>query len=189
MAATPNTSPATAQVARVRRIVTGHNDRGQAVVVSDDFCPHVVVPIPNVPTLAGTELWTATTIPADNTTRGDPTALPKGAAPPAGGAVFRIVEFPPDSTFRHMVSATQSLTDGHTMAPRANPLMHRTRSLDFVIVIEGEIWCVLDEGEVLMRAGDTMVQRGTNHDWQNRSTAPTRVAFAMFDAEPIPGLT
>ena len=64
-------------------------------------------------------------------------------------------------------------------------MMHRTRSVDFVVVISGEIWCVMEEGEVLMKPGDTMVQRGTNHEWQNRTNTPVRVAFVLIDASPL----
>ncbi|PHR92596.1 MAG: hypothetical protein COA69_07100 [Robiginitomaculum sp.] len=169
----------TPKVAPIRRIITGHNEQGQAVVISDELCPHAD-PIMNQEYLATTEMWT-TTVPADNKTAGDPVVLPHKVAPPDGGAVFRVVEFPPDESFRHKLRPDQAILDGPETSKK-NQMLHRTRSLDFVVVMAGEICCVMDEGEVLMKAGDVMVQRGTNHDWQNRSDEVARIAFVLVDA-------
>ncbi|CAN5300149.1 cupin domain-containing protein [soil metagenome] len=171
-----------AKVAPIRRIVTGHDARGTAIIVSDEICPHAD-PILGQEYLATTEMW-ITSVPADNALPGDPVTLPHRVPPPENGATFRVVEFPPDKVFRHTLRADQNLVQPETPGS-GNPLLHRTRSTDFVVVMAGEIWCVMDEGEVLMRAGDIMVQRGTNHDWQNRGEEPARVAFALIDAHPL----
>jgi uncharacterized cupin superfamily protein len=71
-------------------------------------------------------------------------------------------------------------------ATRRHPGMHRTGTVDYCIVLSGEIWAVLDEGEVLLRAGDCLVQRGTNHAWSNRSDAPCTIAFVLVAAERLP---
>ncbi|SFA92454.1 Cupin domain-containing protein [Pseudomonas sp. NFIX10] len=172
------------RVAPIRRIVTGHNAQGRAIVVSDESCPHVDV-IMGIETCATTELWT-TQVPADNAVQGDPVTLPHRIAPPVGGAVFRVVEFPPDREWKDKLQAGQKLLDTGDKNQSTNPMLHRTESVDFVMVLAGEIYSVLDEGEVLMRAGDVMVQRGTNHAWENRSEQPCRVGFVLIDAVPIP---
>jgi len=173
------------RVAAVRRVLTGHDANGRSIVLSDGPSPHVEA-ILGVPTLASTELW-STTVPANNMGAADGAVLPLVVAPPTQGAVFRVVEFPPDRDWKASLTAGQSVTGGAVSAS-SNPMMHRTRSIDFAVVMSGEIWAVLDEGEVLLRRGDVMVQRGTNHAWSNRSEAPCQLAFVLVDAEAIPGL-
>lgn len=177
-------SKVTAKVAPIRRIITGHDANGRAIIVSDENCPHAD-PILGQEYLATTEMW-VTAVPADNNIPGDPVTLPHRVPPPEGGAVFRVVEFPPDKDFRATLRSDQQLVAGSSGAP-GKQMLHRTRSVDFVVVMAGEIWCVMDEGEVLMRAGDVMIQRGTNHDWQNRGDKPARVAFTLIDALPLTG--
>jgi uncharacterized cupin superfamily protein len=76
---------------------------------------------------------------------------------------------------------------GHAMDPGAarHPGMHKTSTVDYALVLDGEIWALMDEGEVLVRAGDSLVQRGTNHAWSNRSDRPCRVAFILVNADPV----
>ena len=171
------------KVAPIRRIITGHDENGTAIIVADEACPHVDS-ILGLENFATTELWT-TAVPADNSAAVDPVTLPHRIAPPENGAVFRIVEFPPDRTFRDALRPDQVLTEGGGKSG-GSQLLHRTRSVDFAIIVSGDIWCVMDEGEVLMHPGDVMIQRGTNHDWQNRSQEPARVAFVLIDAQPLP---
>ena len=161
-------------VARIRRIVTGHDAKGRAVIAADEFCPHVHSILERID-FGWTELWT-TAVPADNSANGDPVPLQPALAPAPGTVTFRVVEFPPDKLFRGPT------VDG---AEKKVAMFHRTRSVDFVIVLSGEICGVVDDGEVLMKAGDVMIQRGTNHDWQNRSDQPARVAFVLIDALPL----
>lgn len=168
------------KVVPVRRIVTGHDEDGAAVVISDENCPHVI-PVMGIETFATTELWT-TSVPGDNAAEGDPVSKTLRLPPPDGGAVFRIVEFPPDKLYRETLRPDQQLLEG---GGGSDQMMHRTRSVDFAIVLSGEIWCVMDKDEVLMHPGDVMVQRGTNHDWQNRTDAQARVAFVLIDAKPL----
>ena len=79
-------------------------------------------------------------------------------------------------------SGTEALA--HSSGER-HPMMHRTKSIDYAIVLSGEIWAVMDVGETKMRAGDVLIQRGTNHAWANRSNRPARVAFVLIDAKPV----
>lgn len=171
------------KVAPIRRIITGHDTQGRAIIIEDGACPHVDS-ILGLENFATTELW-STAVPGNNAASGDPVVLPHRIAPPDGGAVFRIVEFPPDKSFRAALRPDQVLVDGSGKSG-GNPLLHRTRSVDFAIVVSGDIWCVMDEGEVLMHPGDVLVQRGTSHDWQNRSDEPAQVAFVLIDALQLP---
>lgn len=156
-------------VVPIRRIVTGHDAQGRALIVSDGPCPHVHA-IMERKDFGWTELWT-TAVPADNSSQSDPVCAQPVLQPEPGTLAFRVVEFPPNE---HTASA------GHDRVH-----FHRTRSVDLVIVLSGEIWGVFDQGEVLMRPGDTLIQRGTNHEWQNRSSHPARVAFVLIDAKPL----
>jgi uncharacterized cupin superfamily protein len=66
-----------------------------------------------------------------------------------------------------------------------HPGMHKTRTVDYALVLDGQIWALMDEGELLLEAGDCLIQRGTNHAWANRSDRPCRVAFILIDARPL----
>ena len=111
--------------------------------------------------------------------------------PPRNGSIFRIVEFPPDAAGGGFDRAAsfRAMGASHTMDPDASrhPAMHRTDTVDYAIVLSGEIWALMDEGETLMRAGDTLVQRGTNHAWSNRSVEPCVVVFVLVSAAPLGG--
>ena len=113
-------------------------------------------------------------------------------APPKNGTVFRIIEYPPDSQRLAALQQQRANADdgsGHGAAfdrgsPR-HPGFHKTSSVDYAIVLAGEIYALMDEGEVLLKQGDVLVQRGTNHAWSNRSDAPAYLAFVLVDAEPL----
>ena len=139
---------------------------------------------------ASTLLWVTDQSPANLSGNGDrDIAVP----PPRRGSIFRIAEFPPH-TGGEVRDNEAVLSDfgigpdvkrGH--APR-HPAIHRTRSLDYVIVLEGEIDLLLDDGEVRLRAGDVVVQRATNHAWINRGNAVCRLGMVFIDAEEPPEL-
>jgi naringenin degradation protein FdeH len=171
----------------IRRVVTGHNAQGKSVIVTDGPSPHILT-IPGVPTFGMTNLWVTDGTPADNTGAGDAAARPVVLEPPASGTIFRVVEFPPDHTLAGFdrTTAFESMGAGHAMDRDASrhPGMHKTATVDYAIVLSGEIWALLDEGETLLRAGDVLVQRGTNHAWSNRSAGPCLVAFILVAARP-----
>lgn len=151
---------------RFRRLVTGTDDRGRSVFVDDDVSPHRQV-VADCPAFVITDFWRHEETPVDNA--GAPNDGLTGRSeisPPLGGSVFRAVEFPPDAEW----------AVDETVAAR---LFHSTASLDYAIVLDGEIWAVLDEGERQMTAGDVLIQRGTNHLWSNRSAAPCTVMFVL----------
>ena len=172
----------------IRRIVTGHNAQGKSIFVSDGPSPHVLT-LPGAGDFGLTNLWVTDRAPASNEGSADAAARTIVLEPPANGTIFRVVEFPPEKrggTFDRD-AAFSAMGADHAMDPDASrhPGMHKTSSVDYAIVLSGEIWALMDEGETLMRAGDTLVQRGTNHAWANRSDAPCLVAFILVNASPV----
>ena len=174
----------------IRRIITGHDARGRSIFVSDAPSPHVLT-LPGRADFALTDLWVSDGAPASNAGSGDTAKRRMSLEPPRNGTIFRIVEFPPDAAGGGFDRAAsfRAMGASHTMDPDASrhPAMHRTDTVDYAIVLSGEIWALMDEGETLMRAGDTLVQRGTNHAWSNRSAEPCLVVFVLVSAAPLGG--
>ena len=172
----------------IRRIVTGHDARGRSVIASDGPSPHVLT-LPGRPDFALTDLWVSGGAPASNAGSADAAERRITLEPPTNGTIFRVVEFPPDAAAGGFdrQAAFRAMGAGHAMDPDASrhPGMHRTDTVDYAIVLSGEIWALMDEGETLLRAGDVLVQRGTNHAWSNRSDAPCLVAFILIAATPV----
>lgn len=144
---------------KVRRVVTGHDASGRAAVAIDEVARNV---IENRPGARSVVVWSTQSFPVDN---GDPTdgSLRDVKTSQADGTVFRIVEF----------------------QPGVSPRVHRTESIDYGVVISGEIDMQLDDTEVHLRAGDVLVQRGTIHNWVNRGSEPCIVAFILIGAKPV----
>jgi quercetin dioxygenase-like cupin family protein len=172
----------------IRRIVTTHDASGKAVILSDENASNVRVRKESG--ITGTLLWTTGTMPVtySNADRG---AVQIGTAPPPNSSVLRVVEFPPevpmDPADNARVLAEMGIAPptGGRRAP-IHSHMHATDSVDYVIVIEGEIDMLLDDSEVHLRAGDIMVQQGTNHAWVNRGDKPCKIAFVLIDATGAP---
>ena len=174
---------------QVRRLVTGHDADGKAIFVEDGAAP-VVHTFERRPGAAITELWKTTATPAPLGSDPDLTAGPMKLQPAAGGSVFRIVTMAPEtaevqarlaqdpkSAFGDIGAKTASTFK----AGGAHPMMHRTETIDYGLVLEGEVYAVLEDSERLMKAGDVIVQRGTNHAWSNRSGKPCKMAFILID--------
>lgn len=174
----------------VRRVVTAQSSNGKGVISSDG-------PVPTVfrlgdPEVALVEIWKTTLTPsilrcADEEPATGPLLLP----PPKGGHLFRISDIPPDPEGPVSAEAAEALFAQMGAADASSHgaehedsggMMHRTESLDYGIVLDGEIVLVVDEGEVLLKQGDVVVQRGANHAWSNRSGRNCRMAFFMVDA-------
>ena len=143
---------------QVRRVVTGHKKDGKATVLIDEISKDLVNPRQGCTFF---NIW-STPLPADNNGDADGAKQIVGTAMKER-AVFRVIEY----------------------APGVAPRNHRTNSIDFAVVISGEIDMTLDDEVVHLKAGDVMVQRGTNHAWANRSDKRARVAFVLVDAEPL----
>ena len=150
----------------IRRVVTGHDAAGRSVFITDAPAPHVYNRAPGSAVV--TELWETRAMPADNGGNDEVTDHPFRLAPPRNGSVFRIVEYPPDKERLAALERQRASADdgsGHGAAfdrgsPR-HPGFHKTSSVDYAIVLSGEIYALMDEGEVLLRPGDVLVQRGT----------------------------
>jgi len=166
----------------VRRVVTGHRD-GRAVVLFDSAAPNQK--LRQASGLVSTLLWVTDEAPADISAKADRAAREIGVPPPPNGSIFRVVDFPPEGGTRSREAVLKEMgVADHGGARHA--AMHRTRSVDYAIVIEGAIDMLLDDSEVHLEAGDVLVQQGTNHAWVNRGDRPCRIAFVLIDAQEIP---
>jgi mannose-6-phosphate isomerase-like protein (cupin superfamily) len=174
----------------VRRIVTIDDAEGKSVAIADGPSPDVRDD-PARPGFSSARMWVADASPPQIGEYRDTVLRPHAIEPPSGGSVCRVVTFPPDDVFRGKVGVREVEAFFHSMgspqastySPKApHPYMQKTRTLDFCVVLEGDITLVLDTAEVHLKAGDTVVQRGTNHAWSNRSALPCRIAFSSHDA-------
>lgn len=175
-------------VAKIRRVVTGHNDAGRSIIVFDGDAG-AVKEMESMPGLALTDLWETSAAPVDNRGNDDAANRPVVLEPPANGTIFRIVEFPPDAAWKGKADpneAFESIGAGHASDSASDdPMMHKTSTIDYLIVIKGEIWAIVDEGEVCLKPGDVMVQRGTNHSWSVRTDEPCLLAAVLVNATPV----
>lgn len=180
----------------IHRVVTGHAADGRAVVVSDGPLP-TVVELSALPGVVFHEVWNTQSTPAPLGNGPDPTLDPLRLPPPQAGTRIRFVDIPPDTAelMAHGVArvgeAFAQVGDVSASTAKAgspHPLMHRTESLDYGVVIEGEIVLVLDDSEVVMKPGSMVVQRGTNHAWANRSGKTCRMLFVLVDGRYDPAL-
>jgi len=173
---------------RVRRVLTGHDAQGRSVFLSDGEAPNVKE-MAAMPGLALTDLWETKGAPASNAGDADAAARPVRLEPPKNGTILRIVEFPPDSAWRGATDGKagfKAIGAGHAQDRcSADPMMHKTSTVDYIIVLKGEIHAILETGEKLLRAGDVLVQRGTNHSWSVRGAEPCIVAAVLVSAKPL----
>ena len=172
----------------VRRVLTGHDSEGRSTIIADGPAPNVKE-MASMPGLALTDLWETTSAPASNAGHSDAAARPVRLEPPKNGTLLRVVEFPPDAQWRDQADARaafKSIGAAHVADKRsADAMMHRTSTVDYAIVLKGEIHAVMERGETLLRAGDILVQRGTNHSWSVRGDEPAIVAFVLVSAKPL----
>jgi hypothetical protein len=168
----------------IRRIVSGHNASGASCFIADGEMSTPYHPGGNT-AHAIHDLWRTECAPASNSAEDTVGQGPFRLTPPAQGSVFRIIDLPPDSqrdfSKLHNVFASYGAPDVLDRNAR-HGAFHKTRSLDYAMVLEGEVWALMDEGEKLMQAGDVLIQRGTNHAWSNRSEQACRLLFVLLDA-------
>jgi mannose-6-phosphate isomerase-like protein (cupin superfamily) len=177
--------------APVRRIVTGHNAKGNAVIQEDG-------PAQRVQRIGGEhgpmfyEVWNTRETPVRiDRASGEPAEDRIVLAPPKNGTRIRVLDIPPEheslktlspeEARAHFAEVGASEAASHTGSGSRHVFMHRTETVDYGIVLEGEIVLILDEGETTVRAGDIVIQRGTNHGWANRSGRNCRIAFILID--------
>ena len=168
---------------QIRRIVTGHDDTGKAIIESDGICPHVKVR--EVTDIVSSLLWVTDETPARVDLRQDRAARTIGVPPPANGSILRVVDFPPVTKEAEAIDQEVLLKGAghhtHDGGQTRHAFMHRTKSVDYAIVLQGEIDMLLDDSEVHLKAGDFLVQQATNHAWVNRSDKICRIAFVLID--------
>jgi mannose-6-phosphate isomerase-like protein (cupin superfamily) len=180
----------------IHRVITGHDADGKAIVTSDGALP-TVVELQALPGTVFHEVWSTVGAPATVDNGADPTLGPIVLPPPSKGTRMRFVDIPPDSAeflahgAARMKDAFAQIGDVAASTVKAespHPLMHRTESVDYGIVIEGEMTLVLDDSEVALKPGSVVVQRGTNHAWANRSGRPCRMLFILIDGAYEPAI-
>jgi len=181
----------------IRRVVTGHDKSGKAIVLSDGAVP-VVHSNPMRPGQLSYEVWKTSAMPIPLAPQEpEPTGGKRQLHPAPNGTVFRISEVPPESdAIRNLTPeqaraafAASNAEDASTWGRGGrHPLMHRTETVDYAVVLEGEITLIMDEGEVKLKAGDVVIQRGTNHAWRNHTSKPTRMLYVLMDGRFDAGL-
>ena len=144
---------------QVRRVVTGHDTSGRAIVKIDEVAQNIASSRPGA---SACVVWTTENFPVDNTGTED-AGLRKTGTTLDNGTVFRVLE----------------------LAPGVSPRNHRTDSIDYAVVMSGEVDMELDDTSVHLKAGDVLVQRGTIHNWVNRGTEPCVIAFVLIAAKPV----
>ncbi len=173
----------------VRRIVIGHDQAGKAVALYDGELK------PKQRSAGGnavTALWVTNEFPVDVGGTADRANTPTGVPPPANGTIFRIVDFPPASNtgaaspVDHDKVLIAMGIDPATQGYARHANTHRTKSIDYAIVLDGEIDMLMDDSEIHMKSGDVLVQQCTNHAWVNNSGKNCRIAFVLIDAKVPP---
>lgn len=172
----------------VRRVVTGTDSRGKSHVLMDGNPTRV---------FGGflTQVWVTDRVPASNTGTRDNADRPQRLDPPPGGAqIVHFVVAPqsasaavaPADMEKAVAGMFEALGDSNARVDTSRDVgMHKTRTVDYVVVLSGEVDLLLDEGEVHLKPFDVVIQRGTNHAWVNRGTEPAQLIGVLLDAEPI----
>ena len=169
----------------IRRVVTGLDANNHSVVMFDNRMPLQSGPLG----LSATNLWVTNTYPLGFSFKDDTSTIPVGISPLDNGTKFRVVEFAPLDA-----AAEAKMEPGFLMktvgavapargVPVTHPLMHRTRSVDYAVVLSGEIDMMLDDTVVHLKPGDTIVQQATNHAWVNHGTGICRILFVLMDSK------
>jgi len=167
----------------MRRVVTGLDDKNHAVVLFDSMMPLKAVG----PGIMATNFWITDSYPP-SLMKDDPAGRPIGTAPPDNGTKFRVVEFAPLDAATEAKLPPEMIAKAITNAPARgipvkHPLMHRTRSLDYAVILSGEIDMMLDDTSVHLKPGDVIVQQATNHAWVNHGGEPCRILFVLMDSK------
>lgn len=171
---------------RVKRYITGLNAKGKSTVVLNDFAPNAL----DFGFIAGADIWVTNETPADNTGNEDRSLRAFIHDPSPGGTVFRYMRFPPATKaseqeakkfFQDIGSKNQPTKSDRNL----HGLMHKTDSIDYMVVLTGELWMIMEDGEYLLKAGDCIVQRGTKHSWMNRSDQECSAVVILIDAVPL----
>ena len=182
---------------QIRRVVTGHDVNGKAIVLSDGPVP-TVHGNPIRPGQLSFEVWKTRATPAPvGAAEPEPTTGPRSLQPPRNGTVFRISVVPPEAEETRKLTPEQARElfkqsgagEASTYGRGGrHPMMHRTETVDYAVVLEGEITLLLDDGDVHLKAGDVVIQRGTSHAWSNRSGKDVKMLYVLIDGKFAPEL-
>lgn len=169
----------------IRRVVTGHDENGKAIIVADGTATNILSR-PNRPGVTLTNFWQTFATPADYDGPEETVDGPLVLQPPANGSVFRFVTFDPEDpevlAKLDGKAAFAEMGAAHNIQPNdRHPFMHRTESVDYAVIVSGKIKMLMDDSEVTLSAGDVVVQRGTNHAWSNQFDEPCTIAFVLID--------
>jgi mannose-6-phosphate isomerase-like protein (cupin superfamily) len=168
----------------IHRVVTTLDANNRSTTLADSEVPLIVSPSGN----ASVNLWLTTSAPAGFSFDAD-AAKPTGLNPPDNGTVIRVVEVPPlkpGEEAKLPPDLMMKIVGDHAPArgvPVSHSLMHRTRTVDYAIIMSGEIDMMLDDKTVHVKAGDVVVQQATNHAWLNHGTEPCRIIFVLMDSK------
>jgi mannose-6-phosphate isomerase-like protein (cupin superfamily) len=172
----------------IRRVVTGKDETGKAIVITDDAASRVHAR--KELGVTNTLLWVTDSTPAKLRKQGYAGNREVGVVPPPSGTIFRIVEFGPQRDLQADYQTRLQIFQRIGLAPEGtsrdtprDPGMHRTQTVDYAVILSGEIDMLLDESEVHLNTGDVVIQQGTNHAWVNRGNEPCKVAFVLIDAQ------
>lgn len=156
-----------------RVVLTGHTDQGKSTITRDTIANNVSEDIPG---LVISDIWATNTMPVD---LNQELLIPNTLLPitPKNGSYFRYVEIPPDSKLKSNGLAIDQ--------DKPHPLMHTTQTLDYIIILSGELYLITEEQETLLKAGDIVIQRGTHHAWSNRSKWPCIQLAILLDAKML----
>jgi mannose-6-phosphate isomerase-like protein (cupin superfamily) len=168
----------------VHRVVTTINKDGKSVALVDEALPLRSMRSPN----PASEVWVTQAAPVDFNWAEDRGKIKVGLQPPKNGTIFRIVDFVPMTEKIEKLPMDTMMKVAGVDAPKRglpprHPMMHRTRTIDYAVIMSGEIDMMLDDSVVHLKAGDVVVQQATNHAWINRSKVPCRVAFILMDSQ------
>jgi mannose-6-phosphate isomerase-like protein (cupin superfamily) len=169
----------------IRRVVTGLDTNDKAIALFDSVLPLT----PGKSGNPATNLWITDSSPPGFSSKEDNATKPIGLTPPDNGTVIRVVEFPPlssDAEAKMDPNLMMKVVGDHAPTrglPVKNPLMHRTRTVDYAIIMSGEMDMMLDDAMVHVKAGDVVIQQATNHAWINRGAEPCRVIFVLMDSK------
>jgi len=179
-------STPTNPLAPIRRIVCENDASGKSFFLEDGPSPSIKE-VKARPGYRVTNIWRTTESPAV-VSNNDSITEHVGVLPPSSGTVLRIIDYPPEPKDPLEVKRLQDATfaqlypdAGHDLKPGDHPGMHITSTVDYAIVLFGEITAIMESGEKVLYAGDVLIQRGTNHAWANRSNQPARIAFILID--------
>lgn len=173
----------------VRRVVTGHNASNESIIVSDGPSGRIFDNL-GQEGLVFQEIWNTRETPAlINRDQREADEESLVLAPPPGGVRIRVLDIPPDSPDENLDIVFDNIGAAHEkLDSERHPTWHRTETIDFGIVLSGEIVLLLDDGETTVGPGEIVVQRGTGHGWANRTDKPCRIVFVLIDGQFDDGL-